>query len=372
MAEPPAPRPRWWWQVVGAGAVVSVVVCGLAAGPPRRAGRARRGRPWSRRCGRFAVGRPVLADEPLAETLAQAGRHGVGGEPDRRVPAVGAGAVPRLPARRAGACRGRRRRRRGGAGRPAPTTSSAGGGWVEAATVDGYVVLLARTAAGRLSPRLPDDVVARRGRPAASRPSERTARSSADPSTSTRAVTSWAAAYVLPARPRPGRTTRRPRRPGPSRPRCAGPAAVAPPGGPRAPSPREAGSTATTAPAGSCATAASTEAAAGRRGRAEDDAGHRRAAVRRSRRAATARSVPRAARTGTSRAKAAARAGTTSTAPKAIVRTAVVARATPAAAISSSGRLVRRWRTERSEHDQPHHEHDEHERVGRAPVRPTR
>ena len=72
VAEPPAPRPRWWWPVVGAAAAVSLVVCAWQldrraeqVGPPGAAVVAT--------VRAVADGRPVLADEPLAETLAQAG-----------------------------------------------------------------------------------------------------------------------------------------------------------------------------------------------------------------------------------------------------------------------------------------------------------
>jgi hypothetical protein len=70
--EPEAQRPRWWWPVVGAAAAVTVVVCawqldhrGAQVGPPGAAVVAM--------VRDVADGRPVLADEPLAETLAQAG-----------------------------------------------------------------------------------------------------------------------------------------------------------------------------------------------------------------------------------------------------------------------------------------------------------
>ena len=72
VVEPPARRPRWWWPVVGAGAAVSVVVCAWQldrraeqVGPP--------GAAVVETVRAVADGRPVLADEPLAETLAQAG-----------------------------------------------------------------------------------------------------------------------------------------------------------------------------------------------------------------------------------------------------------------------------------------------------------
>ena len=72
VVEPSAARPRWWWQVVGAGALVSVVVCAWQLG--RRAEQV--GPPGAAvvdAVRSVADGRPVLADEPLAETLAQAG-----------------------------------------------------------------------------------------------------------------------------------------------------------------------------------------------------------------------------------------------------------------------------------------------------------
>jgi hypothetical protein len=72
VVDPPAPRPRWWWPVVAAAAAVSLVVCvwqlerrAEQVGPPGASVvEAVRG---------FADGQPVLADEPIAETLAQAG-----------------------------------------------------------------------------------------------------------------------------------------------------------------------------------------------------------------------------------------------------------------------------------------------------------
>ena len=139
MVEPSAPRPRWWWPVVGAGALVSVVVCpwqldrrAEQVGPPGAAVVAT--------VRAVADGRPVLADEPLAETLAQAGLTVWAANPidafprevqaqfldflhDGRVPAGAADVdvavvqddlLPEL---------------------------LAGGGWVETARTDGYVVL---------------------------------------------------------------------------------------------------------------------------------------------------------------------------------------------------------------------------------------
>ena len=68
---PPA-RPSWWWPVVGAAAAVSLLACawqldlrGEHAGPP--------GSSLVTTVRAVAGDRPVLADEPLAETLAQAG-----------------------------------------------------------------------------------------------------------------------------------------------------------------------------------------------------------------------------------------------------------------------------------------------------------
>jgi len=69
---PPVPRPRWWWPVVGAAAAGSLLVCAWQldrraeqVGPP--------GASVVATVRAVADGRPVLADEPLAETLAQAG-----------------------------------------------------------------------------------------------------------------------------------------------------------------------------------------------------------------------------------------------------------------------------------------------------------
>ena len=71
VTEPP-PRPRWWWPVVGAAAIASAMVSfwqldrrAEQVGPP--------GASVVAAVRAVAVGRPVLADEPLAETLAQAG-----------------------------------------------------------------------------------------------------------------------------------------------------------------------------------------------------------------------------------------------------------------------------------------------------------
>lgn len=68
----PPERPRWWVPVVASGVVVTVVATGLslsrrgdAVGPP--------GAAVVETVRSVAAGRPVLADEPLAETLAQAG-----------------------------------------------------------------------------------------------------------------------------------------------------------------------------------------------------------------------------------------------------------------------------------------------------------
>ncbi len=69
---PLVPRPRWWWPVVAAGAAVSLLACfwqldrrAEQVGPP--------GSSVVATVRAVAGARPVLADEPLAETLAQAG-----------------------------------------------------------------------------------------------------------------------------------------------------------------------------------------------------------------------------------------------------------------------------------------------------------
>ena len=69
---PPVPRPRWWWPAVGAAAAISLLAClwqldrrPEQVGPPGASAVAT--------VRAVADGRPVLADEPLAETLAQAG-----------------------------------------------------------------------------------------------------------------------------------------------------------------------------------------------------------------------------------------------------------------------------------------------------------
>ena len=70
--EPLGPRPRWWWPVIGAAAAVSLLACfwqldrrAEQVGPP--------GSHVVATVRAVAGGRPVLADEPLGETLAQAG-----------------------------------------------------------------------------------------------------------------------------------------------------------------------------------------------------------------------------------------------------------------------------------------------------------
>lgn len=68
----PWSRPRWWWPVVAAGAAGSLLACTWQL--DRRADQV--GPPGSSVVATVrdvADGRPVLADEPLAETLAQAG-----------------------------------------------------------------------------------------------------------------------------------------------------------------------------------------------------------------------------------------------------------------------------------------------------------
>ena len=71
-AEPLVPRPRWWWPVIGGAAALSLVAClwqldrrAAEVGPP--------GATVVATVRAAAGGRTVLADEPLAETLAQAG-----------------------------------------------------------------------------------------------------------------------------------------------------------------------------------------------------------------------------------------------------------------------------------------------------------
>lgn len=139
VADKPPARPRWWWPVVSGAAVVSVAVCawqldrreaqvappGAAVVPVVRA---------------VADGRAVLADEPVAESLAQAGVAVWAVNPiDAFAPAVQGqfldflhdGQVP-AEASDLGVAVVR--------DELLPKVLR-GGGWVEAARVDGYVVL---------------------------------------------------------------------------------------------------------------------------------------------------------------------------------------------------------------------------------------
>ena len=139
VAEPPAPRPRWWWPVVGPAAAVSLVVCAWQldrraelVGPPGSAVVAT--------VRAVADGRPVLADEPLAETLAQAGLTVWASNPIDAFPRDVQGQFldflhdGRVPGRRLDVD-------------VAVVQDDlaaevlAGGGWVETARADGYVVL---------------------------------------------------------------------------------------------------------------------------------------------------------------------------------------------------------------------------------------
>jgi hypothetical protein len=143
VVEPPTARPTWWWRVVGAGAVVSVLACtwqldrrSEQVGPP--------GAAVVDTVRAVAAGRPVLADEPLAETLAQAGLTVWAANPIDAFPrAVQAQFLDFLHDGRT----------------PAdaaavdvaavqddllPDLLAAGGGWGETARTDGYVVLTRR------------------------------------------------------------------------------------------------------------------------------------------------------------------------------------------------------------------------------------
>jgi hypothetical protein len=143
VVEPPTARPTWWWRVVGAGAVVSVLACtwqldrrSEQVGPP--------GAAVVDTVRAVAAGRPVLADEPLAETLAQAGLTVWAANPidafprtvqaqfldflhDGRTPADAA-AVDVAAVQ----------------DDLLPDLLAAGGGWVETARTEGYVVLTRR------------------------------------------------------------------------------------------------------------------------------------------------------------------------------------------------------------------------------------
>jgi hypothetical protein len=139
VVEPSATRPRWWWRVVAAGAVVSVVVCAWQldrraeqVGPP--------GAAVVETVRAVAEDRPVLADEPLAETLAQAGLTVWSANPIDAFPREVQGQFldflhdGRTPA--------------GAADVDVAVVQAdllpgllAGGGWVEAARTNGYVVL---------------------------------------------------------------------------------------------------------------------------------------------------------------------------------------------------------------------------------------
>lgn len=135
-------RPRWWWPVVAIAAGVSVLLCAWQLG--RRADEV--GPPGASvvaAARAVADGRPVLADEPVAETLAQAGLTVWAANPidafprpvqaefldflhDGRVPSSAADVEVAVVQD------------------SLADDVLAGGGWVEVARADGYLVLTRR------------------------------------------------------------------------------------------------------------------------------------------------------------------------------------------------------------------------------------
>ena len=132
-------RPRWWWPVIGAAAALSLLACSWQL--DRRVGEV--GPPGSAvlpAVKAVAAGRPVLADEPLAETLAQAGVTVWAANPIDAFPREVQGQLLDFLE-----------------GGRVPSTASgidvmvvqdellqevlAGGGWIEAVRAGGYVVL---------------------------------------------------------------------------------------------------------------------------------------------------------------------------------------------------------------------------------------